>query len=106
MATQMESPSKLSNKKILHKSESIKAIAKLKAKKMAKEDERKRELMKQFPKLFSPVKVKSTDKKRKDLLSPSMRRELGLDDSENTENTHHNIIVENRSGPTKLQGKA
>jgi hypothetical protein len=63
--------------------------------------------MKQFPKLFSPVKVKSADKKRKDLLSPSMRRELGLDDdSENTENTHHNIIVENRSGPTKLQGKA
>lgn len=94
-----------SSKRARNRGDNIKAIAQHKAKKLAKEDERKRELMKQYPKLFSPSKAKITEKKRNDLLSPTLRRELGIENVfENAENKHHNIIVNSPSELSKRLG--
>ena len=60
--------------------------------------------MKQYPKLFSPEKVKVANRKRRDLLPPSLRMELLQEEDDNVENIDANIC--NHTMPSISLGKS
>lgn len=71
-----------------------KVMAQRKKAKLLKEQAKLEELRKQFPKLFSPEKVKNIEQRKKQLVQSSLKKEVcaedGVDDVENMpENTNH-----------------
>ena len=58
-----------------------KLIAQRKKAKMLKEQAKFEELQKQFPKLFSPQKMKNIEERQKQLVQSSLKKEVGFEDS-------------------------
>ena len=61
---------------------SAKTMAQRKKAKLLKEQAKLEELRKQFPKLFSPEKVKSIERRSKDLVQSSLKKEICPEDLE------------------------